>query len=153
MATAPEWLAPVWLPGNPGFALVAGEIGRCCGRNGSLSGPVLDWPSAETWSGPSALALPTPSHHAPRLAGNAEPLRRERGKFAGAFEASELGGSLAHDMHRRASGHDSELLWEADEIDRGPVRFVPLSSSARAPALFAGSLVGNGDGGGKKILD
>jgi hypothetical protein len=87
------------------------------------------------------------------VAGNAEPLRRERGKFAGAFEASEFRGSLAHDMHRRSSGHDSELLWEADEIDGSPVRFMPLSSSAWAPALFAGSLVGNGDGGGEKILD
>jgi hypothetical protein len=109
------------------------------------------------WTAPDLLIGPpprqSPPHHAPRLAGNAEPLRRERCNFAGAFEASEFGGSLAYDMHRRSSGHNSELLWEADEIDRGPVRFMPLSSSAWAPPLFAGSLVGNGDGGGEKILD
>jgi hypothetical protein len=87
------------------------------------------------------------------LAGNAEPLRCERGKFAGAFEASEFGGAVAHDITVAPAGTIAELIWEADELDGGPVRFVPLSSSARAPTLFAGSLVGNGDGGGEKILD
>jgi hypothetical protein len=82
---------------------------------GGVAAAVAAVQIADRRSDPRRMAIPSqpiarrpssisPSHHAPRLAGNAEPLRRQRRKFAGAFEASEFGGSLAHDMHRRACG-------------------------------------------------
>jgi len=55
-------------------------------------------------------------------------------------------------MNRRASGHDGELLVKADEVDNRAVSFVPLGATAWTPALLAGGLIGNGEGGGEKIL-
>jgi hypothetical protein len=57
-------------------------------------------------------------------------------------------------MHRHASGHDGKLLSEADEIET--VAPSGLRHAARPhgpPALFAGGLIGNGEGGGEKVLD
>ena len=57
-----------------------------------------------------------------------------------------------HDMDGLTGLHGGDLLDQADKEDLCAVRLHPIGPSARAPALLAGSLIGNGDGGGERIL-
>jgi hypothetical protein len=49
--------------------------------------------------------------------------------------------------------HGCELLLKADEIDSCAVGLEPCRSTALAPALLAGGLIGDGDGDGEQVLD
>jgi hypothetical protein len=68
------------------------------------------------------------------------------------LEATKLRRCFPHYMRVRTSENDDELLLEADEIDNRAVRFVPLTPSARSPALLAGGFIGKGDVGDEKTL-
>ena len=80
-------------------------------------------------------------------------LRRDSGQRANALEASKLSGCLPYDMDGLTGLHGRKLLDQTDEEDLCTVRLQPISPTAWTPALLAGGLIGNGDGGGEQILN